>query len=79
MVLRPQLLFSFTREIVVNSGARCVSRESCEYLLSGKLGQGHTLVIVIGGMQEINLTQNNRMILYSKKRKSFVKLTIEYG
>ncbi|UJR13194.1 hypothetical protein I4U23_000216 [Adineta vaga] len=79
MTLRPQFLFPFTREILLSLGARYVSRQSCEYLLSGNHGQGHALVIVIGGMREIYLIQHNSIHLYLKKRKGFVKLALEYG
>ena len=79
MILRFQFFFPFTREIFLNLGVRPVSRESYEYLLSGKCGQSHALVIVIGGMREQSLTQNNRMILYLKKRQGFVKLALEYA
>lgn len=79
MLLHLQFLFPFTREILLNFGARCVSRESFEYLLSGKHGQGHALVIVLGGIPEMYLTKHDTMILYLKKRKGFVKLALEHG
>ena len=79
MILRFQFFLPFTRELFLNLGVRPVSRESCEYLLSGRYGHGHALVIVIGGMREQSLTQNNRMIIYLKKRQGFVKLALEYG
>lgn len=79
MILPLQFYLPFTREIVLNLGVRSVSKESCEYLLSGKLGQGHALVIVTGGIREQNLTKNNSMSLYLTKRKGFVKLALQYG
>lgn len=60
-------------------GAYCVSRESCEYFVNGSAGQGNAIVIVIGGMKELNLTQYQRMIFYLKNRKGFVRLALENG
>ncbi len=60
-------------------GACCVSRNSCEYLLSGKCGQGNALIIIIGGQREVMLTRNDTMILYLKKRKGFIELALKYG
>lgn len=79
MLLHLQFLFPFTREILLNLGACCVSKDSCQYLLSSKHGQGHALVIVIGGIREMYLTKNDSMILYLKNRKGFVKLALEHG
>ncbi|CAF1293577.1 unnamed protein product [Rotaria sp. Silwood1] len=72
MLLHLQFLFPFTR-------ACCVSKDSCEYLLSGKSGQGHALVIIIGGAREMYLTRNDTMILYLKTRKGFVRLALKHG
>jgi len=79
MLLHLQFLFPFTREILLNLGACCVSKDSCKYLLNGNHGQGHALVIIIGGAREMYLTKNDTMILYLKNRKGFVKLALEYG
>lgn len=76
MLLRLQFLFPFTRDLFLNLGACCVSKESCEYLLSGK---GHALVIVLGGIPEMHVTRNETMIFYIKRRKGFVKLALKYG
>jgi hypothetical protein len=67
---------------VLNSvfeGACCVSRDSCEYLLSGQCGQGNALVIVIGGQREVRLTRNDTMKLYLKNRKGFIQLALKSG
>ena len=56
-----------------------MSKESCEYLLSGKVGVGNALVIMIGGVREVYLTRNNTMKLYLKSRKGFVRLALKYG
>ncbi len=79
MLLHLQFLFPVTREILLNLGACSVSKESCQYLLSGQQGQGHALVIIIGGAREMYLTEHDTMILYLKNRKGFVKLALEYG
>jgi hypothetical protein len=79
MLLRLQFLFPFTRDLFLNLGACCVSRESCEYLLSGKCGKGHALVIVLGGVPEMHATKNETMIFYINRRKGFVKLALKYG
>ncbi len=79
MLLHLQFLFPFTREILLNLGACCVSKDSCQYVLSGKQGQGHALVIIIGGIREMYLTKNDAMILYLKNRQGFVKLALEHG
>ena len=60
-------------------GACLVSRESCEYLLSGKNGMGHALVIVLGGIPEMKLTREETMILYLKSRKGFIELALKHG
>jgi len=60
-------------------GACCVSRESCEYLLSGQCNQGNALVIVLGGVPEMHVTRNDTMIFYIKRRKGFVRLALEHG
>ncbi|CAF1328013.1 unnamed protein product [Rotaria sp. Silwood1] len=79
MILRLQFLCPFTRELCLSLGICDVSKDSCEYLLSGKSGQGNALVIVIGGIREQNLTRNNTMKLYLKNRKGFVRLALKYG
>ncbi len=79
MLLHLQFLFPFTREILLNLGACCVSRDSINYFLSGQKGQGHALVIIIGGVREMYLTTNNKMILYLKNRQGFIKLALEHG
>lgn len=79
MLLRLQFLFPFTRDLFLNLGACCVSRESCEYLLSGKCGKGHALVIVLGGIPEMHVTRNGTMIFYIKRRKGFVRLALQHG
>jgi hypothetical protein len=79
MLLHLQFLFPFTREILLNLGACCVSRDSINYFLSGQKGQGHGLVIIIGGVREMYLTTNNKMILYLKNRQGFIKLALEHG
>ncbi|CAF4525374.1 unnamed protein product [Rotaria sp. Silwood2] len=72
MLLHLQFLFPFTR-------ACCVSKDSCEYLLSGKSGQGNALVIIIGGAREMYLTKNDTMKLYLKTRQGFVRLALKHG
>ncbi|CAM2704097.1 unnamed protein product [Rotaria socialis] len=79
MLLHLQFLFPFTREILLKLGACCVSKESCEYFLSGKSGQGHALVIIIGGAREMYLTKNDTMKLYLKARQGFVRLALQHG
>ncbi|CAF0895187.1 unnamed protein product [Rotaria sp. Silwood1] len=79
MLLRLQFLFPCTRDLFLNLGACCVSRRSCEYLLSGKCGQGNALVIVLGGVPEMHATRNDTMIFYIKRRKGFVKLALKHG
>jgi 2-acylglycerol O-acyltransferase 2 len=79
MLLHLQFLFPFTREILLNLGACCVSKDSCEYFLNGKHGQGHALVIIIGGAREMYLTKNDSMILYLKNRKGFVTSALQHG
>ncbi|CAF1150368.1 unnamed protein product [Rotaria sordida] len=79
MLLRLQFLFPCTRDLFLNLGACCVSRNSCEYLLSGKCGQGNALVIVLGGVPEMHATRNDTMIFYIKRRKGFVRLALKYG
>ncbi|CAM4929459.1 unnamed protein product [Rotaria socialis] len=79
MLLKMQFFNPFTRDLLLGLGACCVSRNSCEYLLSGKCGQGNALVIIIGGRREVWLTRNNTMILYLKSRKGFIQLALKYG
>lgn len=79
MLLHLQFLFPLTREILLYLGACCVSKESCNYFLTGQQGQGHALVIIIGGAREMYLTKNDTMILYLKNRQGFVKLALEHG
>jgi len=79
MILPLQFYYPFTREFVLNLGIRSVSKESCEYLLNDKLGPGRALVIVTGGIREQSLTQNNKLNLYLKNRKGFIKLALQYG
>lgn len=79
MLLHLQFLFPLTREILLYLGACCVSRESCNYFLTGQQGQGHALVIIIGGAREMYLTKNNSMILYLRNRQGFIKLALEHG
>lgn len=79
MLLHLQYLFPFTREVFLNLGACCVSKDSFEYFLSGKKGKGHALVVIIGGAREMYLTKNDTMILYLKSRKGFVTLALKHG
>ncbi|CAF1182345.1 unnamed protein product [Rotaria sordida] len=79
MLLRMQFFNPFTRDLLLGSGACCVSRDSCEYLLSGKCGRGNALVIIIGGQREVILSRNDTMILYLKTRKGFIQLALKYG
>ncbi|CAF1245126.1 unnamed protein product [Rotaria magnacalcarata] len=79
MLLKIQFFNPFTRDLLLGLGACCVSRHSCEYLLSGKCGQGNALVIITGGRREVRLTRNNTMILYLKSRKGFIQLALKYG
>jgi len=79
MLLHLQFQFPFTREVLLNLGACCVSNDSCEYFLSGKQGKGHALVIIIGGAREMYLTKSDTMILYLKRRKGFVRLALKHG
>ncbi|CAF1241417.1 unnamed protein product [Rotaria sp. Silwood1] len=55
MLLPIQFFNPFTRDLLLGLGACCVSRNSCEYLLSGKCSQGNALVIIIGGRRELAL------------------------
>ncbi|CAF1223141.1 unnamed protein product [Rotaria sordida] len=79
MLLHIQFQFPFTREVLLNLGVCCVSKDSCEYLLSGKSGKGNALVIIIGGAREMYLTKNDTMILYLKTRKGFITLALKHG
>jgi 2-acylglycerol O-acyltransferase 2 len=79
MMLRLNFSVPLIRELYLNLGACCVSRDSINYFLSGQQGQGHAVVIVTGGMREQNLTKNDTMILYLKKRQGFIKLALENG
>ncbi|CAF4280195.1 unnamed protein product [Rotaria sp. Silwood2] len=79
MILRLQFLCPFTRELCLSLGLCDVSKDSCEYLLSGKSGQGNALVIIIGGVREAIITRNDTMKLYLKNRKGFVRLALKYG
>ncbi|CAF4623319.1 unnamed protein product [Rotaria sp. Silwood2] len=79
MILRLQFLCPFTRELCLSLGLCDVSKDSCEYLLSGKSGQGNALVIIIGGVREAIITRNDTMKLYLKNRQGFVRLALKYG
>ena len=76
MLIRLQFIFPFTRDLWLQLGACRVSRESCEHLLRG---QGHALVIVLGGAKEMKLTKQETMILYLRERKGFVRLALQHG
>ena len=84
--IRPHLLtldFNFLcpimREIYQYLGSCSVSKESINYFMSGQQGQGHAVVIVTGGIREQNLTKNDRMVFYLKKRQGFIKLALANG
>ena len=56
-----------------------MSRESCAHLLSGQHGRGHAIVIVVGGVPEMKLTQEETMIFFLQARKGFIRLALEHG
>ena len=66
-------------ECSVILGACRVSRESCQYFLNGSSGQGNAVIIVSGGIREMELTEYQTMIFYLKKRKGFIRLALENG
>ena len=59
-------------------GGISVSRDSLEYALTKK-GPGHSVVIIIGGGQEMleNIPGTYNLIL--KRRRGFVRLALETG
>ena len=95
MTLRSNFLFPFFRELLLNLGNGevknyiiecCIilgscsaSRDSCQYFLNGSCGQGNAVIIVIGGMREIYLSEYQTMIFYLKKRQGFIRLALENG
>ncbi|CAF1033350.1 unnamed protein product [Adineta ricciae] len=79
MLLKLQFLFPFTRDLFLALGACCVSKASCEYLLSGERNHGNALVIVLGGVPEMHATRHDTMIFYIKRRRGFIRLALQYG
>ena len=55
-----------------------VSREGLEYALT-KMGQGHSVVIVVGGAAEAMETRAGSYDFIIEKRKGFIRLALETG
>ncbi|KAI2801885.1 2-acylglycerol O-acyltransferase 1 [Blomia tropicalis] len=78
ITLNYQFWLPIHRDIILLSGTCEASRESIEYIISGK-GRGNAAAIVIGGANEVLKAAPNQMILTLKRRKGFVRLAIKHG
>lgn len=80
MTIRFNFFVPLIRDLYSWLGACRVSRESCQYLLNDRTRTGGSaLIIVVGGMREIYLTEYHNMVFYLKSRKGFIRLALENG
>ena len=66
------------RDVLMSLGVVDASRHSLEYVLTQK-GAGHSVVIIVGGQEEILDTRYDRYVLTLKRRKGFIKLALQTG
>ena len=65
----------FVREFFMFCGYQSCSQKTCDYILS----RGKSLMIVIGGAQEVYYINKTHYRLIVKKRKGFFRLAFKYG
>ena len=65
----------FAREFFLACGYQSCSKKSCEYILS----HGRSLLIVVGGAQEVYYIDPVHYRLIIKKRRGFFKLAFKFG
>eukprot|EP00835_Amoeboradix_gromovi_P006120 NODE_665_length_5410_cov_0.165317.p3 type:complete len:362 gc:universal NODE_665_length_5410_cov_0.165317:2827-1742(-) len=65
----------FVREFFLACGYQSCCKKSCEYILK----HGRSLLIVIGGAQEVHYVDATHYRLIVKKRRGFFKLALKFG
>jgi len=66
------------REVIMATGGVTCSEESMDHILSSEKG-GEAPVLVVGGVREMTLIENDRVELYIMRRKGFVRKALENG
>ncbi|KAI1281856.1 2-acylglycerol O-acyltransferase 1 [Halotydeus destructor] len=78
LILDGQLKVPLLRDFQMSGGACSVSRESMEWLLT-KEGTGNALMLIPGGMKELNTARPGTCCLYLARRKGFCRIALKYG
>ena len=76
--LKTKWLFLGMREVIMATGGVTCSEESMDHILSSEKG-GEAPVLVVGGVREMTLIENDRVELYIMRRKGFVRKALENG